>query len=168
MGCAVIKVSDTVQEFNGERFYRCGNYFQRNGKRLHRTVCEFFNGEIPAGYHVHHIDGDRTNNEPDNLMPMRDAQHIHIHATSDEHRANGRRAIEIAIAEAPKWHKSEEGAEWHSKHALEYWQNAPLNDYVCSSCGKHYQTRNVSHQGNHFCGLNCRAAYGRRKRAGKL
>ena len=27
-------LSDTIQVFNGERFYLCGNYFQHKGKRL--------------------------------------------------------------------------------------------------------------------------------------
>ncbi len=40
-----------------------------NGKRLlaHRVIYELFYGEIPEGYDVDHLDGDRLNNNKDNL-----------------------------------------------------------------------------------------------------
>ena len=63
-------ISNTVQKFNGESYYLCGQYFQRKGKRLHRTVWEFHNGTIPKGYHVHHKDGNRSNNAIENLTLM--------------------------------------------------------------------------------------------------
>ena len=31
-------VSGTIQEFRDERYYLCGFYYQRNGKRLHRAL----------------------------------------------------------------------------------------------------------------------------------
>lgn len=36
-------------------------------KRIHRLVVETFIGEIPEGYCVNHIDGDKLNNHLDNL-----------------------------------------------------------------------------------------------------
>ena len=60
-------VSDTIQEFEGIRYYRCGRYFQRKGVRLHRVVYERHNGSIPQGCHIHHVDDDPRNNALDNL-----------------------------------------------------------------------------------------------------
>ena len=41
-------VSATAQRFNGQTYYLCGDYFQRKGRRLHRAVWEYHNGEIPT------------------------------------------------------------------------------------------------------------------------
>ena len=46
----VSRISDTIQEFAGERFYLCGLYFQRKGNRLHREVWKYHRGEIPKGF----------------------------------------------------------------------------------------------------------------------
>lgn len=156
-------ISNTVQKFNGESFYLCGFYFQHKGKRLHRTVWEYHNGEIPAGYHIHHIDENRSNNQPDNLKLVEATAHLSEHMSKPERIAKSRENVHKAVEKAPEWHKSNAGYDWHSKHAKEYWANAPLNSYTCSFCGKEYQTKNVSHKGNHFCHQNCRAAFRRRR-----
>ena len=51
------------------------------GKRLvHRLVYEAFIGEIPKGYEIHHIDGNKENNEISNLAPVTRGQHMRLHA----------------------------------------------------------------------------------------
>ena len=94
MGYQVI--SDTIQEFNGERFYLCGKYFQHNGKRLHRAVWEYHNGEIPEGYHIHHIDGNRFNNDITNLSLMPGLDHMKEHAGEESRRDMRVKSIEYA------------------------------------------------------------------------
>jgi len=159
-------ISDTKQEFMGEVYYRCGYYFQRKGKRLHRAVWEAYNGDIPEGYHVHHMDGDRSNNQIENLALVPGIEHIANHAREESRRENGRKAIAIAVQIAPEWHRSEEGRKWHSEHVKQYWDNAPMQTYVCDFCGKEYQTRCVRYSGHHFCGPNCKMKYRRRRLAG--
>ncbi len=156
-------VSNTVQRFNGESYYLCGQYFQRKGKRLHRAVWEYYNGEIPSGYHVHHKDGDKSNNAIENLELKTKHDHLSEHMAQPARREQARRNIKRAIAAAPAWHGSEDGAQWHSKHAKEYWADAPLNEYKCDYCGKLYYTRAVRYKGNHFCGGTCKAAFRRRR-----
>jgi intein/homing endonuclease len=41
----------------------------------HRVIAEAFYGKIPSGYHVHHVDLGRTNNCPDNLEILSNAEH---------------------------------------------------------------------------------------------
>ena len=151
-------ISETTQEFNGERYYRCGAYYQRKGKRLHRVVWEYHNGEIPKGYHIHHKDGDRNNNDISNLELKEAKEHLSEHMTSEKKNI-ARDNIQKAISEAPKWHGSKEGKEWHSKHAKEYWENAKPMKYTCDYCGKEFETTNVYKKGNHFCSNNCKSAY---------
>lgn len=156
-------ISNTAQKFNGESYYLCGSYYQRKGKRLHRSVWEFHNGEIPNGYHVHHKDGNKDNNQISNLMLLDGSKHLSVHMSKPERVEQSRRTVLKAIAKAPEWHGSKEGAEWHSQHAKEYWATAPLQTYTCTFCGKEFQTKKVSYKGNHFCRPNCKAAHRRQR-----
>lgn len=156
-------ISNTVQKFNGESFYLCGQYFQHKGKRLHRTVWEYHNGEIPDGYHIHHKDADRSNNQISNLELVLAEKHLSNHMNTPERKAQSRIDIKGAIEAAREWHGTKQGAEWHSKHAKEYWENAPLNTYVCTYCGKEYQSKVVRYKGNFFCCANHKAAFHRER-----
>jgi hypothetical protein len=45
----------------------------------HRLVWEEHYGEIPEGMQIHHIDGDKTNNDMSNLMLLTPLEHKRIH-----------------------------------------------------------------------------------------
>lgn len=155
-------ISKTVQKFNGESFYLCGAYFQHKGKRLHRTVWEYHNGEIPKGYHIHHKDEDRYNNNISNLELVLGNAHLSRHMNKEDRKEQSRHNIKKAIESAPAWHHSEEGRTWHSKHGEEAWEHREINTYTCLQCGKTYQTKSVYGKNiNHFCSNNCKAAYRR-------
>lgn len=53
----------------------------RNGVRVfdHRLIWEAANGPIPAGHHIHHINGDRGDNRLENLQCLRAGQHMSLH-----------------------------------------------------------------------------------------
>lgn len=160
-------LSATKQEFNGELFYLCGTYFQHNGKRLHRTVWEYYNGPVPKGCHVHHIDGDRSNNNIENLFCETASQHESYHAQTPERHEYGKMHIERIRPKAVEWHKSEAGLAWHSEQGKRNYAIREVNTYTCTQCGKSFQTKHVYAKGaNHFCGNNCRAKYGRAHRKG--
>ena len=51
-----------------------------NTKRLHDLVFEdYWGGKIPEGYVIHHIDGDKLNNDINNLQMMERGEHISLH-----------------------------------------------------------------------------------------
>lgn len=51
------------------------------GKLLHQVVCEWKEGRsLSRGEHVHHIDGNKLNNNPDNLTVMSASDHARLHA----------------------------------------------------------------------------------------
>lgn len=157
-------ISNTVQKFNGESYYYCGSYFQRKGKRLHRMVWEYHNGTIPKGYHIHHKDEDKSNNDISNLEMVWGGEHMSHHMNNEERKAQSREYVKNAIAKAPAWHHSKEGKQWHSEHSKKAYQDREYRTYVCSFCGKEYQTKHIYSEGaNHFCHNNCKAAYRRRR-----
>lgn len=45
-------------------------YTQAGVVSAHRFVCRFFYGPIPKGFHVHHINCDRSSNAPANLQSV--------------------------------------------------------------------------------------------------
>ena len=47
----------------------------------HRLVYEaFFYTKIPSGYHIHHIDQNKQNNDITNLMCLPEIHHFNLHA----------------------------------------------------------------------------------------
>lgn len=157
-------ISKTIQNFNGESYYLCGNYFQRKGRRLHRAVWEYHNGEIPKGYHVHHVDGDISHNNISNLTLLKSSVHLSAHMRNEERKEKSRKNVKKAIEAAPEWHKSEEGRQWHSERGKENWKTRTIQTYVCSYCGKEFQTKHIyTENSNRFCHPNCKAAFRRRR-----
>lgn len=160
--CRVNVIDDRKQEFNGEVFYLCGYYFQHKGKRLHRIVWEYHNGPVPKGYHIHHVDGDRSNNNIENLTCITARDHESQHSQTQERMEYGKMHIERIRPKAVEWHKSKEGLAWHSEQGRQNYRKRKINTYICTQCGKEFQTKHVYAGGsNHFCGNNCRARYGR-------
>ncbi|QDH93760.1 HNH endonuclease [Corynebacterium phage StAB] len=55
-------------------------YAKLHGRHEHRVVAEGKIGRpLRPGEIVHHVDGDKRNNHPDNLQVMTQAEHIAIH-----------------------------------------------------------------------------------------
>lgn len=75
-------ISSTKQRFNGVTYYYDGKYFTNKWKdklRLHQRVWEHHNGHIPQGWHVHHKNGDKTDNRLENLECLSAADHMRLH-----------------------------------------------------------------------------------------
>lgn len=61
-------------KYPGQKYY--SNRARQHDMRLHRKIYTDVYGEIPAGYHVHHIDGDTDNNSIDNLVAIPPSVHM--------------------------------------------------------------------------------------------
>lgn len=81
-------IDERRQRFNGLTYHRNGwGYFIYKSRPLHRVVWEYHNGKIPKGYDIHHIDGDKSNNQIENLQCLTRKEHRRLHVEMD--RANG-------------------------------------------------------------------------------
>ncbi len=85
---AASRRKNKFRDFNGKR-YRLnpnGYYYADDNSRLCRDVWEYHNGQIPAGYIIHHIDGNKGNDDINNLQMMKEAEHLRMHNLTPEYR----------------------------------------------------------------------------------
>lgn len=153
--------------FDGLRFCRdekTGYYLNATThKRLHRYVYERVNGRIPAGMQIHHIDHDKSNNEPENLELLTVKQHRQRHS---EEMSDGLREklrdnmLCKAIPAAASWHGSAAGREWHKRHYEQMGAAMHVKvKRVCKQCGKTFD--GVQNDRNVFCSGACSSAWRR-------
>lgn len=154
-----------IAYYNGKKFHREGNkYYKRTeGKKqlyLHRYVYETEVGVIPDGYDIHHKDGNKANNDLNNLELLTKKEHRQAHMTEEEKEAKKRNVLENALPKAIEWHKSEQGRELHREIAKN--QKREPKELICDFCGKKYN--GFPRHENNFCSNNCKSAY--RRKAG--
>lgn len=135
--------------------------------RLHRYIWQKYNGEIPKGYDIHHIDHNKDNNEINNLELLVREEHKarHGHELSDEMREFYRKNLnEKARPKASEWHKSKEGREWHKeqykKTLGKIFNSENYKTFKCENCGKEFKT--IHNGKNRFCSNNCKSAFRRK------
>lgn len=162
--------------YKGERFrlQTSGRYYQSGNKEaserlLHRRIWVDNFGSIPDGMHVHHINGDWSDNRIDNLDLVRAKSHQSAHMKERHkdlaYREKNKVDIAKAIEAAKKWHASEEGLAWHSEHGKRTWEGREPVIVTCSVCGKEYETYFPSR--SRFCSHACeqKEGYQRHKTA---
>ncbi|HSV43134.1 MAG TPA: HNH endonuclease signature motif containing protein, partial [Candidatus Bathyarchaeia archaeon] len=107
---------------------------------MHRYVWAYHHGPIPDGFSIHHIDKDKSNNSIENLESKQNSEHAISHVC-ENHKNNPEsmlRGIRAAQQEAKKWHRSNEGREWHKKHGRGTWAGRKEEKRKCVLCGKEY------------------------------
>ena len=160
-----------VAYFNGLKYRRdkrTGYYLHtvshgRTGSRLHRDVYEHYNGKIPEGYHVHHKDHDKSNNEIENLEMLKSKEHQVLHGAelTDEQREWKRNnLISNAVPAAREYNLKHRDREYYlrlyekSKDKLYEKRN-----FVCEMCGKKFESSQVK---SRFCSNACKSAWRRK------
>lgn len=140
--------------FDGKRFTRFGNYWRSARKFLHRAVWEFHYGQIPKGWHVHHKDENRENNDVSNLELVHGREHLSRH-----HKGHGRRP-QSALDALPAWRASPAGQQSMSESGKRNAINLRVTGkFFCEQCGKCYTTKKTG--GNRFCSNACKSAWRR-------
>lgn len=91
------KLVDKARWLN-EQGYKIDN----KGRLLHRIVCRTANGWFPKRWVVHHIDENKLNNSPENLIAMPSKLHNTIHSFMKSGYAQFTRSdIELLIKNKP-------------------------------------------------------------------
>lgn len=165
-----------IFEFKGRRYYRSGYYWHCPSQgRLHRHVWEEAHGDIPNGFHIHHKDDDRSNNNLENLDLLSIPDHHRLHMASDARkRISAENAVTHAVPAAAQWRRDNpEKASAMGRAAIAGMHrkaNSVWADYTCDNCEKEFRARphyNKNRRGKYgpFCCYNCAMAHRRKRKA---
>ncbi len=150
---------------DGIKFYKTaqGYYSIARAKRLHVYVWEKHNGPVPKGHDVHHIDGNKDNNDISNLECVLRKTHHEKHMRERGPEELRRIMDEYVRPLAIDWHKSEEGRAWHREqyNASLAGKWADTVTKVCEYCGKEYSVPALVAYRSHFCSNNCKSQHRR-------
>ena len=77
----MLKTKYGTARINARGYYEISSSKEWNrGKLLHRLIFEdFYNVKLPSDIIIHHDDGDKTNNEIWNLIPLTKKEHHELH-----------------------------------------------------------------------------------------
>ena len=75
--------SNPKRYFNGKKYSEkpSGYWIRTDRSRgaMHRDIWEYYNGPIPEGFQIHHINGIRGDNDINNLEMVEAAEHSRRH-----------------------------------------------------------------------------------------
>src|SRR5580693_119272 len=109
-----------AQGCRGRKWHNYPDGFKPKRQVIYRNIWEAYNGPIPEGMFIHHIDGDNRNHAIENLQLVVPGQHLKIHRARGDWNHKDPRSISglnKAQKKARAWHSSPEGRAWHRKHA---------------------------------------------------
>ena len=172
-----INWADPYVYFNGHKYtkksgrrYYTAQLWDKQLKRtfadsLHRAIWRQHNGDIPAGYHIHHKDGNWDNNDISNLECLSPKDHFKHHPnfnqsgtpfTNKEHRAKAQEALRRWFAANKDTPEFQAMARERAKKA---WASMPYKKCTCTHCGGEFESRN--YRPPKFCCSDCAAKYAR-------
>lgn len=139
---------------------------RRYPMRLHVYIWRKYNGDIPKGYHVHHKDENKDNNDISNLELLKSYDHLSSHALKHSE-LSSLNMYEKVLPAAKEWHKSEKSTQFHKDHYEKYTRGKWMEPVTktCTICGKEYTVTHASAYKSKYCSNACKATA--RRRSGK-
>lgn len=104
-------------------YLRLNNSGKYGSRMVHDLIWEKYNGPIPEGYQIHHIDGNKLNNNISNLQLLDQMTHKRLH--------EGCKLINGI------WYKPCSKCGKYKPVTLEYWyfnRNGWISSGMCRSC----------------------------------
>lgn len=160
-----IRYEREVVNFRGYRFTRKVKDNPQHGEMyfigvvegrkisLHRFVWECFNGPIPDGYEIHHVDTNPSNNEIDNLECLSPPDHRALSRgyTSHRRKEHLKRIRPLAAAAMARPEVREAMAERHRA----WWRERGYVTFTCESCAGEFASRSA--RPPKFCSNDCKS-----------
>lgn len=126
--------------------------------RAHVWVWINSRGSIPKGCHIHHRDGNKSNNSIENLELMSQSEHLKLHMITPERRKKSKETADKYRHLTKAWHASEEGRAWHKAHGILAWIERKEITITCKVCQKQAKTKTLHQQ---FCSNACKSKWRR-------
>ena len=117
----------------GKRFWKQKDGYWVNGMPIHAQRWVWINhyGAIPKGMDIHHKDGDKNNNEIENLEMLSRSEHLKRHWKEGRFDLEKRRA---QLTKAREWLKTPEGRKKQSIISKEKWKTRKNFNLICLQC----------------------------------
>lgn len=146
-------VSDTQKKFAGYKFYKnVGKNFCCTIS-LHRFIWQYFNGEIPEGFDVHHRDFNHDNNDIANLELVTKDEHKKIHVAVKTQRKPGKKSTFTCALCGRDYESVNRSNNTYCstkcKKIAERTRAAEIK--ICAVCGKEFTTSDDAR----FCSRKC-------------
>jgi hypothetical protein len=153
-------MSNSYRKYFGKKFYKTPDGYWQNMMPIHAHRWVWINhfGAIPQGMDIHHKDGDKSNNEIENLEMLSRSDHLKRHWQEGRFDLDQRR---IQLAEARKWLSIPQGRKKQSEDAKEGWKNRKQVAYQCKGCNKDKFTYQKK---SDFCSDACRSRWKRQNK----
>lgn len=147
-------IDENHQQFCGIKFWkdRNNNHFVGNVS-LHRSVYEYYFGEIPIGYEIHHRDLNTSNNKVENLQMLTKSEHTRVHFESQ----TGRFAKKTLICQfcgeefAARYHGNNRFCS--EKCRAKARRIECKEERICQFCGKKFLIQNYEQV--RYCSVSC-------------
>lgn len=142
----------------GKKFWKQKDGYWVNGMPIHAQRWVWINhyGSIPKGMDIHHIDGDKNNNEIENLEMLSRSEHLKRHWKEGRFDLEKRRK---QLTEARKWLQTLEGRKKQSDISKKVWKTRKRFNLNCIECGKEIITTQPWAK---YCSGACGAKFRRR------
>ena len=153
----------------GYRVVHVGKARSSSGYMLeHRLVMEQVLGRaLRSDEHVHHIDGDKLNNDPSNLVLLTNAEHQRLHdwpvtksqraSLKCEHCGKDYQKKRGRVSESKYCSNKCRLDAMHEKAKAYHAERRPAA-LVCQYCGKSYQVPQYRISDSRFCSKACHSA----------
>lgn len=132
--------------------------------RAHVWVWQNNNGHNKKGFHIHHKDENKSNNDISNLEQITVKEHVAKHKC-EKRAAKNRIHIDNIRPLTKAWHASNEGLKWHVKHGHKTWNERKPFKINCLMCGCEIETKTYHQK---YCHQNCKAKHARRLLKSKI
>lgn len=140
------------RKYFGKKFYKqkCGYWVNMMPIHAHRWVWINHHGAIPKDMDIHHKDGNKDNNEIENLEMLNRSEHLKKHWDEGSFDLNKRRE-QLNKVRPLEWLKSEEGKKAISQKGKEIWADREYKKITCTFCGIEKKYRRWAK----FCSKKC-------------
>jgi hypothetical protein len=151
----------------GKKFHRQKDGYWANMMPIHahRWVWINHHGAIPKGMDIHHIDGDKNNNEINNLEMLSRSDHLKRHWEDPNLREERRKFLDEIRPKVHEWLRSDEGRKSQSESSIKAWKKRKTVTLACIECKKEIQTMQPWAK---FCSDVCDKRWRRREKPNRI
>lgn len=154
-------------KYFGKRFYKQKDGYWANIMPIHAHRWVWINhyGSIASGMDIHHKDGNKDNNEIENLEILSRSEHLKRHWEDPELRKERRAFLEKIRPKVHEYLRSEEGRKKQSIVSKKAWEKRRSFVINCIECQRQITTKQPWTK---FCHVNCEKKHRRKKGIDKV